>query len=69
VAGACLVERLPQSGDFRLAPDKAREATRGGSLEAEAEGAGSEQLKDLHRRCHPLDRDWSQPLHPYQALH
>ena len=68
VARAGLLERLPQGGDFRLAPHKAGEAPRGRGLEAAAQGAGPDQLEHLHRLCHALDRYWSQGLHLHQAL-
>ena len=68
VASAGLRERLAQGGAFRLAPHKAGEAPRGGSLEAAAQRAGPDQLVHLHRLGHPPDRYCSQRLYPYQAL-
>jgi hypothetical protein len=68
VSSACVVERLAQGGNLRLAPHKAGEAPRRSGLEAFAERSGPNQIEHFHGLCHALDRDWPQGVHPHQAL-
>jgi hypothetical protein len=46
LCGQC--QRLRQRHQLLVAPDKARQPTRHGSLEATTHGRGTEQFEDLH---------------------
>jgi hypothetical protein len=52
-----------------LPADKAAEPASHRCLQAPADGADSDQFKDLHRIIHALHRHWPQGVHLHQALH
>ena len=69
VPGARPLQRLVQRRQLRLPAHKAGEPAGDCGLQAPADGAGPDQLEDLHGLVHPLDRHGSQGVDLDQALH
>ena len=69
VPGARPLQRLVQRRQLRLPAHKAGEPAGDRRLQAPADGAGPDQLEDLHGLVHPLDRHGSQGVDLDHALH